>query len=329
MHQSSCRIHVTAQSSESPPIQAHGGRPSATQLRIVHLYTGLPTCSLSTQLTSNPSFLPRRLPSTINPFRSHIAATREIAIAEDEQITDNIQVYCAASGHDGNIGSAAVLFRAGAPPHTLRYYLGTEKEHTVFEAEEVGLTLAAKLIVSENNLTFPLSISIDNQAAIQSGEGFDSRPGPYLPDRFRRMMQKLAKDHPDFDVTVRWIPGHEGVHGNEEANKAAKLAAIGKQHNSPTTRLPQYLRLDSLPLSISALKKAHRNTLPLDPHVEQITRTQQIDPNTINRSFLKFTATFPKRLTSLLMNLRSRHIPLNRHLHRIGKSDSPNCAHCP
>ncbi|OAX32738.1 hypothetical protein K503DRAFT_701595, partial [Rhizopogon vinicolor AM-OR11-026] len=42
---------------------------------------------------------------------------------------------------------------------------------------------------------------------------------------------------------------------------------------------------------------------------------------------LKLTATFPKRLTSLLMNLRSRHIPLNSHLHRIGKSDSPNCAH--
>ncbi|KAJ8586919.1 hypothetical protein M405DRAFT_822535 [Rhizopogon salebrosus TDB-379] len=58
-------------------------------------------------------------------------------------------------------------------------------------------------------------------------------------------------------------------------------------------------------------------------------RTQQIDPNTINRSVLKLTATFPKRLTSLLMNLRSRRIQLSRHLHRIGKSITPNCPHCP
>ncbi|KAF8584210.1 hypothetical protein K439DRAFT_1346665, partial [Ramaria rubella] len=30
-----------------------------------------------------------------------------------------------------------------------------------------------------------------------------------------------------------------------------------------------------------------------------------------------------------LLQLRTGHIPLNQHLHRIGKSTTPKCPHCP
>lgn len=36
----------------------------------------------------------------------------------------------------------------------------------------------------------------------------------------------------------------------------------------------------------------------------------------------------PKHHISLMLWLRTRHISLNQHLHRIGKSLSPNCPHC-
>ncbi|KAG2345442.1 hypothetical protein BDR05DRAFT_880659, partial [Suillus weaverae] len=54
----------------------------------------------------------------------------------------------------------------------------------------------------------------------------------------------------------------------------------------------------------------------------------RLDPNLLKRSFIKLTATYPKRLTSLLMNLCTQHVPLNKHLHRLSKSDTPSCPHC-
>ncbi|KAG2056083.1 hypothetical protein BDR06DRAFT_865757, partial [Suillus hirtellus] len=148
-------------------------------------------------------------------------------IADHTQNNDNIQVYCNRSGHQGNIGTAAVLFRAGKSPHVLHYYLGKDDEHTIFEAEAVGLSLAAQLITMEEDPTFLLFIFIDNQATIQSGEGFYSHSGAYLIDCFCSRMKKIAKEHNDFDSMVHWIPGHSEVHGNEEADRHAKKDAEG------------------------------------------------------------------------------------------------------
>lgn len=46
------------------------------------------------------------------------------------------------------------------------------------------------------------------------------------------------------------------MHGNEDADKDARLASEGHHNDSPVTRLPRYLRHRTLTLSISALKES-------------------------------------------------------------------------
>ncbi|KAG2057391.1 hypothetical protein BDR06DRAFT_833707, partial [Suillus hirtellus] len=58
-------------------------------------------------------------------------------------------------------------------------------------------------------------------------------------------------------VTIRWAPGHERVHSNEEAAKAVKKAAKGRDSSSPLQKLPEFLYNGPLPLNISALLQNH------------------------------------------------------------------------
>jgi hypothetical protein len=68
-----------------------------------------------------------------------------------------------------------------------------DEEHMVYEAEAVGLSLAAHLLSMEQRLTFPTSILADNQAVLKFGESLTPRAGHYLVGHFRCMMKELKK----------------------------------------------------------------------------------------------------------------------------------------
>ena len=51
-------------------------------------------------------------------------------------------------------------------------------------------------------------------------------------------------------------------------------------------------------------------------------------PTAPTKTYLALVKDLPRKHTSILTQLRTAHAPLAKHLHRIGKADSPICPNC-
>jgi hypothetical protein len=145
-----------------------------------------------------------------------------------------------------------------------------------------------------------------------------------------RQHRMLKKRHKRARVTIRWIPGHSDVVGNEKADEHAKRAAKGE--TSAPEELPACLQ-KALPISKAAVRRNFRRKLTeaaakcwkASPRHQKLAR---IDPMLTIARFRKTVKDMPKYRSSMLVQLRTGRVALNAHLNRIGKADSPTCQCC-
>jgi len=249
----------------------------------------------------------------------------------EDKDTAEIRIYTDGSGLEGNIGAGAVLYRNGVRKGRLRYRLGEISKHTVYEGELTGLCLGAELLNRRTRIE-KVTFYSDNQAGIQAIGAFKPAPGHYIMDLFLKLIGRIRRKFPHCTISVRWIPGHEGIQGNEAADETAKKAATdGSSHDSC---LPAALRSRyALPASKSALKQhfyadlktQNETSFAKSPRCEALRR---IDDSVPSSTFQKLTMDIPRRNASLLVQLRTGHVPLNKYLHRIKRADSPLCPAC-
>ena len=149
-----------------------------------------------------------------------------------------------------------------------------------------------------------------------------------------RMASKIqkSKGHSKYALTMRWMAGHEGIAGNEAADKEAKLAAEGKR--SEKHSLPPYLR-KPLPTNASAVKQAHQMDLKRKWTDEwrashRGRNVVQIDNSMPSSKFLKLISQreLSRTAASCTAQFRLTHTPVNQYLFRIGKVDSARCPAC-
>jgi ribonuclease HI len=244
----------------------------------------------------------------------------------------DIIIYTDGSEIDGRLGAAATIFENGRPTTTLRYHIGSSKHYGIPEAEIIGEILAAHLLVTTRRRFNTAIIGPDNVGTIQATQNQRSRPGQYLVDTLLAQLDKLYERKPDVQVTMRWTPGHVGVPGNEYADKQAKKAAEGD--SSPVRDLPKLLRRrDKLPHSKTAAIKTFKASIKTKTEAyasssKYLRKMARLDPTFKPSKYAKTAASLPRRHSALLVQLRSGHAPVQKHLHRIKRAATATCPGC-
>ena len=269
-------------------------------------------------LKVKPSKIEKTTPNALHPgssplFIKSIASTDEEAIEDFKKNRDQTKIFTDGSSINGKVGASAVMYVNDTKVASLRYHLGAASKHTVFEAELVGMILAAHLLNVNDDLPLPASIFVDNQAAILAGERPTTKPGHYLSIRFREIIQEIhnRRGITKEDVSLCWIVGHRNITGNEEADKEAKEAATDKNSATPADHLPTALKA-KLPFSTSALKQKHKADLLTSWRTtwnksKRYGHLARIDDSAPSKKYLKATGFLPKSRSGVLFQLRSGH----------------------
>jgi ribonuclease HI len=247
---------------------------------------------------------------------------------ETDNNPDRIWIYTDGSAHNGGVGAAAVMYKGKDLIDVKRQYLGTDKEHTVYEAEAIGLALGIGFL-GERIEGGDALLGLDNQAIQLGLVARKGRTAGYIMDEVNDMLQRLKYYNRNINVRIIWTPGHIDIPGNERADGEAKKAAEG--NSTPHNHLPASLLF--LPISAAAtrqswsdkLKQQAAHSFSKSPRAQQ---ALSIDPSLPSKSYLKLTRPLRRKQTALITQLRTGHVPLNKHLHTIGLVESPICPGC-
>ncbi|KAF5335307.1 hypothetical protein D9611_011657 [Ephemerocybe angulata] len=282
--------------------------------------------------------LKMRPPNHERNFAIRIDESRQESIEHEKLDTAPIRIYTDGSGIDDKTGAAALLYRGEEtePEYTLHYHLGKKTDHSTYEAEWIGAILAVWILVSRRTIrnevgTTAISIYTDNQSilkAMQSG-----RPGPaqYLQDEFYRLADALKEEGTNrIKFTLKWISAHSDVKRNEKVDEEAKKAARGT--TTFALGLPPMLR-PGLPRSISTLKEETRNEArkrwtELWRESKRGEGFRETDAEFPFKSYQKQTSQLTRSQNSLLVQIRTGHIPLNGYLFIRKKAETNVCQKC-
>ena len=199
--------------------------------------------------------------------------------------------------------------------HYDRKFLG--KSATVFQAELIGIKMAAEYLSERKVEGKTVLFNVDNQAAIKSLGNLAN--GNVLINEIKVLLNCLSRDNL---VTVKWLPGHMGYMGNEVADRLAKLGT-----KTETLGCEPFVKV-----SVSQLETMTRNLI-ISKHS---TRWKNLD--SCKHTKRVFHELRPRESRWIMNQSRCKlnriigfvtgHGRLNYHQFRIGNAVTPLCRLC-
>ena len=227
---------------------------------------------------------------------------------------DDIKCYTDGSRGKETTGSGYVIF---LKDHSRASFTPLGSYATVFQAEVNAIHLAASELTTLNSSAVRLDIFSDSQAALRALKNPWTRDQDVL--QCQKDINNLAAS---VDVTLRWVPGHTAVAGDEAADTLAKRGASRKPV-APEPILALSRRTVKRAVETWKMERAAQNWADTPgcihpkaalPHYSAL----------FTRSFLRLNREKARKITNVISSQNC----FNKHLHRIRKAESPLCPRC-
>ena len=235
----------------------------------------------------------------------------------DQYSKDWIHVYTDGSAFKAtvNAGYGAIVFHPDGQKDELSNPCGSFCSNFVAEKEAIARSISHLTDTFDRDPKKAQNIVIftDSLSALQSLESGEM--GNKDISQMKIGFDHLMNRH-KVQIILQWIPGHQGIKGNEEADKLAKRGASQPQPEVPVT-------YDTVSKMVRAnLKEEWMNDWSRNSTgralYEYMNAPRPKDPiNTLKR-----------KEQSLIFRLRTGHVPLNNHLNRIKKNHPSQCPLC-
>jgi hypothetical protein len=127
------------------------------------------------------------------------------AAAKNEESEDRVEwkLYTDSSGIRGKIGAAAILYHKEQEVSSLRYHLGNEADHMVYEGEGVAVgSMGIKLLIDQERIEGVVSMFVDSQPALCATQSHKSTPSHYIWDWWHEQVQLMAEKHVNTSITL-------------------------------------------------------------------------------------------------------------------------------
>jgi ribonuclease HI len=244
-----------------------------------------------------------------------IIQNRETAIADTQERVGTWDFYTDASLRKGHLGISA-WHKTGV----IYSLIGTDRDLNVYYGEMMAIYRVIHSIEAASRLWPPdyqphFTIFSDSQTALTSILKPRIQSGQHIITAILESLEKLRARQ--VNITLRWVPAHSGVIGNEKAHQAAQSAASNNLNSLAVHQ--QRLKSSTLLWARSAIpppEKSDKDNEYFSKHTDQALPGKHTKAlyNTIN-----------KNDASILAQLRTGKCRLNHYLYRINAVESDIC----